>query len=215
MRTTTGSTRFETIFGIGLIDQFGAATADVKRPVSLCLPTNKMGEDPAAAAHAAHLKGYRIKGPHNPPLTNVKVVNQFGTIFVDAFRADRLLVPTTKSLVATPPLLPSPVVDHFDCYKSKVTKDTPKFAPIEGLVLEDQFGTQPVVVKKPSRLCAPVDVDGGDPSAPGHRDHLLCYRIKAPRFTRVSPIFVNNQFGPETLDAIKPSELCVPSLKNP
>jgi hypothetical protein len=215
VRTTAGTSRFDFIFGIGLVDQTGASTADAKRPVTLCLPTDTMGEDPAAPSHAAHLKGYLIKGPRPLPMTNVKVVNQFGTIFVDAFRPDRLLVPTTKSLVATPPPLVSPVVDHFECYKSKVTNGTPKFDAVNGLVLEDQFGTRSVVVKKPSRLCAPVDVNGGDPAAPGHPDYLLCYRIKAPRFTRVSPIFVNNEFGPETLDAIKPSELCVPSLKNP
>jgi hypothetical protein len=215
VRPTTGSTRFDAVFGVGLVDQFGPGTIDVKRPVSLCLPTDEMGDDPAAPSHAAHLGGYLIKGPHNPPLINVKVVNEFGTVFVDAFRADRLIVPTTKSLVATPPLLPSPVVDHFECYKSKVSKGAPKFDAINGVPLEDQFGTQTVLVKKPSRFCTPVDVNGGDPSAPGHPDHLMCYRIKAPRFARVTSIFLNNEFGPVTLDAFKPAELCVPSLENP
>jgi hypothetical protein len=215
VRPTTVNDRFQPLSGIGLVDQFGSGTVDVKRPASLCLPTDEMGGDPTAPSHAAHLESYLIKGPHDPPQTNVKIVNQFGTIFVDAFRADRLLVPTTKSLVATPPLLPTPVVDHFECYKSKVTKDTPKFDAIGGVTLEDQFGTQTVLVKKPSRLCTPVDVNGGDPSAPGHPDHLMCYRIKAPRFARITSIFVNNEFGPGTLDAFKPAELCVPSLKNP
>lgn len=215
MRPTTVADRFAPISGIGLVDQFGGSTVDLKRPATLCLPTDKMSEDPTAPSHAAHLEGYLIKGPHNPPQTNVKVVNQFGTIFVDALRADRLLVPTTKSLFATPPLLPSPVVDHFECYKAKVTKDTPKFDAINGLPLEDQFGTQSIVVKKPVRLCTPVDVNGGDVSAPSHPDHLLCYRIKAPRFARINSIFVNNEFGAGKLDAFKPAELCVPSLKNP
>ena len=206
--------RFAPLAGVALVDQFGSGTIDVKRPASLCLPTNVAGGEPTAPSHAAHLESYLIKGPNDPPQTHVKIVNDFGTIFVDAYRADRLLVPTTKSLVATPPLLPSPVVDHFECYKSKVTKDTPKFDATQ-VLLADQFGTQAVAVKKPSRLCTPVDVNGADPGAPSHPDDLLCYRIKGPRFTRVTPIFVNNEFLSGRLDAFKPAELCVPSRRNP
>jgi hypothetical protein len=48
-----------------------------------------------------------------------------------------------------------------------------------------------------------------------HPDHLLCYQLKRPsgaaKPAPVTPIFVNNQFGPEIVDATSPDELCVPS----
>src|SRR6185369_13004606 len=75
-----------------------------------------------------------------------------------------------------------------------------------------------VQVKKPSRLCVPVNKNNEEPGAETHADHLLCYQVKQtsfPRFVTVSPLFVNDQFGPETLDARKPKELCVPALRNP
>jgi len=46
----------------------------------------------------------------------------------------------------------------------------------------------------------------------------MCYQVKqvdAMKFVKHTPIFANNQFGPETLDVKRPSELCVPALKNP
>src|SRR5207249_3427595 len=78
--------------------------------------------------------------------------------------------------------------------------------------------TMTVDVKRPRRLCAPVDKRGEDPGAENHPNYLMCYGIKQtslPLFTTQSPLFVNNQFGPLTLDARKPLELCVPALRNP
>lgn len=40
-------------------------------------------------------------------------------------------------------------------------------------------------------------------------------QVDLVKFMNHTPVFVNNQFGPETLDVKKPSELCVPALKNP
>ena len=73
-------------------------------------------------------------------------------------------------------------------------------------------------MKKPEFLCNPVDKNGEDPTAPTHLDHLMCYLAKqtdAVKFAKLTGIFVNNQFGPEMLDAKKPALLCVPALTTP
>lgn len=72
-----------------------------------------------------------------------------------------------------------------------------------------------VVVKKPAFLCNPVDKNGEDPTAPTHPEHLLCYTIKQTdvvKSVKHTSLFINNQFGPETVDAKKPALLCVPAL---
>jgi hypothetical protein len=117
-------------------------------------------------------------------------------------------VPSVKSLSGPTPV-PTPgafVTDHFQCYKIAISKNTPKFVPVLGVSLGDQFGTMTVDVKKPAFLCNPVDKNGEDPTAPNHSDHLLCYKAKqvdAVKFVKLVGVFVNNQFGSETLDVKK------------
>ena len=221
---TSGSVRFLGIAnppGVSLVDEFGPSTDAVKKAGVLCAPTNKLGEDPTAPTHPEHLTGYQIKPAVKPVLpTNIKVVDQFNEsgLFVNAKKQAHLLVPTAKNLSATPPTPTAFVTDHFECYKIAVTSGTPKFVAVPGVTLQDQFGSMTVTVKKPAFLCNPVDKNGEYPTAPTHQEHLLCYAIKQTdpaKFTKRTGIFVNNQFGPETLDAKKPALLCVPALTTP
>ena len=209
--------------GVSLIDQFGPSTDAVKKPGFLCAPTNKLDEDSTAPTHPEHLSGYPIRNPgtHVFP-THIQVVDQFNAsgLFVNAQKQAYLLVPSVKRLTGPTPV-PTPgafMTDHFECYKIAVTSGTPKFVAVPGVTLEDQFGSMTVMVKKPQFLCNPVDKNGEDATAPTHPEHLLCYAIKqtdAVRFVKVTSLFVNNQFGPETLDAKKPALLCVPALTTP
>jgi hypothetical protein len=149
-------------------------------------------------------------------------VDQFNPsgLFVDAKKAQYLFVPSAKSLTGPTPV-PTPgafVTDHFQCYKIAVSKNTPKFAPVLGVALGDQFGTMTVDLKKPKFLCAPVDKNGEDPTAPSDLSHLICYQAKQTdvvKFAKLTGVFVNNQFGSETLDVKKPALLCVPALVTP
>jgi hypothetical protein len=108
-------------------------------------------------------------------------------------------------------------VDHFKCYKVKSSKDAPKFAPILGVAIKDQFTPEPKLfdLKKPARLCNPVDKNGEGIKSPDV--HLLCYQAKParrqPKHVPFKGIQVNNQFGPEQLDTLREEELCVPSQK--
>jgi hypothetical protein len=210
--------------GLLLEDQFGPSTVEVKKPQFLCAPTDKNNENPGAELHTEHLKGYPIKNLLKPVFpTNIRVVDQFNPtgLFVNAKKQSHLLVPTVKSLTGPTPV-PTPgafTIDHFECYKVSVTPKTTKFLPVLVLPIKDQFGSMTVDVRKPKFLCNPVDKQGEDPTAPAHTAHLMCYQVKQvktePQFQKVLGVFVNNQFGPEQLDVKKPSELCVPALKNP
>jgi hypothetical protein len=219
---TKGSTKFPGISnppGVSLVDQFGSSTAAVAKPTRFCAPTDKNEEDPTAPSHPEHLRGYRVKPSVKPLLPgNVLVSNQFGSYRVTLKSVTSLLVPTAKSLVPPAPAAPvSPATDHFQCYKIAVAKNSPKFFPVANVALQDQFGPLTVTVKKPTLLCAPVDKNGETPGAETHSGHLVCYSIKVtgPKFARVNGALITNQFGSETLDVKKPTELCVPSAKTP
>ncbi len=202
--------------GISLVDQFGGTTAAVQKPKYLCAPTNKNGEDPTAPSHPDHLEGYQHKTaiPFTKRLDQ-RVVDQFGQLVVDVVKPSHVMVPTAKSLVSTPPAPADPAVDHFQCYKVS-DRTSPKF-PGTGTPVEDQFGAMTVEVRKPKFLCAPVDKNGEEPGAEAHAGHLMCYQVKQvslPKFVKRTNLFTANQFGAETLDAKKPTELCVPALTN-
>ena len=201
--------------GMALADRFGSAMVGVIRSRYLCAPTNVNGADPSAPAHTFHLDGYRIKpGAVFAPLRGVAVTDRFGTLRLDLMHPVALHMPATTSL-SSPPAAPVDAgIDDFQCYKVIVSAGSPRFSWRNGVGLVDQFGSHTVDVKKPARLCAPVNMNDEAPGAETHPRHLLCYTVKPtglPKFISVSPIFVNDQFGPETLRVKKPAELCVPA----
>jgi hypothetical protein len=83
------------------------------------------------------------------------------------------------------------------------------------ITVADQFGTLTLDVKRPSRLCTAVDKRGEGVINPD--DNLLCYEVRTsagtPRFTGPkAAVYIDNQFGPDTLKVTRPTELCVPSV---
>ena len=142
-----------------------------------------------------------------------------GDIVLDTDKPDRLLVPSLKNLLDDPGAIQDLTllgnVDHFKCYKVKVTEDTPKFVP-QQVMVADQFDQTVLDVQKPERLCNPVNKDGE--GIVNEIGHLLCYKVKRaedePKFVKIEGIHVNNQFGPLRLDAKKEKELCVPLEKD-
>ncbi len=213
---------------VSLEDQFddGPQTVTVKKPASLCNPAEKTfnGNVEPIKDPNTHLLGYKIKQEAlHEPVTGIIVKNQLHPdgLSVDTMKPDGLLVPTAKDLLNSVPE-PDPDthgVDHYKCYKVKVTPRTPKFPKGLQASLVDQFD-QPKLynIKKPTRLCTPV-LDKEHP--PGTHTlaknpdlHLMCYKVKpATAHTPLTGIHTNNQFGPEVLDTIKEEELCVPSEK--
>ncbi len=125
------------------------------------------------------------------------------------------MVPSLKVPGGPTPVLPADfTIDHFQCYTAVVHAKAPKFAPVSDVTLQDQFGSLTVIVQAPKLLCAPVNKNDQDPSAPGHAGHLACYQVKqtsTPKFAMQRDLFLNNQLGPTQLDAKKPALLCVPA----
>jgi hypothetical protein len=206
---------FATVTGVSVQDQFGQHTESVRLAHRLCAPANKNGEDPTAPTHPDHLQGHIVSGP-NVKVANLTVTNQFGDIKLDTVKPDVLLAPTLKTLALPGPTAPPSdpnVPDHFQCYKVKRSKGSPKFQKILGVTVQDQFGTVNVDLLKPIRLCAPANKRNEDPTAPSHLFHLLCYKTKNSGFGAVQT-FTNDQFGPAQPLLIHRRELCVPSTKN-
>ena len=110
-------------------------------------------------------------------------------------------------------------VDNFKCYRVTVTGS--HFTRITGglVQLQDQFGGPLAYdVNQPRRWCAPVDMNGENPSAETHQGHLMCYRVKLTPRSPAQPGFAphrvaiaNTSFPNARLEAIAPSELCVPA----
>jgi hypothetical protein len=164
---------------------------------------------------------YRLRQtPAATKRTHVTVTNDpLGDIVLDTVRADSLLVPTAKDLLSNPPAPPnsSHLVDHYKCYKVRVTPGTPAFAKNTTISVTDQFDALPrqLALRKPRHLCNPVDKNGESIKNPGV--HLLCYQSRPARgerkHVRRTGLYINNQFGPLRLDTIKEGEFCIPSTK--
>lgn len=203
-----------------LLDQFPpAATFDLKRVATLCNPAGKNG---VGATHpTVHQVGYRLRAQKGSPAFTQSAhttVDQFATRTLLLKRPESLLVPSTKVLGAggAPPYTGGTTVDHYKCYRAR---GQGAFTPPVPPTVADQFftGGQLVRLRRPSKVCTPVDKDGEDPTAPGHDGHLVCYRLRLPAGAPFAPTTVstNNQIRPEVVDALKPVELCLPALKDP
>ena len=165
------------------------------------------------------MKAIKQLTPHTH--RTVSTQNQFGTLSLTTTRPDLLYVPTNKSLTATPtaPNNTLITVDHYKCYRVRVTPGTPKFPKGVTASVIDQFNT-PIAkifnVRRPKHLCNPVDKNGE--GIKNSDAHLVCYPVRGakgqPKHVRRN-VFLNNQFGPETMTTIKERELCVPTVVTP
>ena len=124
---------------------------------------------------------------------------------------------SSRSLVP-PAGAQSPPLDNFQCYLAGTTAGTPRFVPLSHLGTVDTFGSWQFAVTKPTDLCNPADVEGNDPGAPSHTEHLESYQIKRVAGTNKFPKTLNqivvDRFGTLSLDLLKPERLLVPSAKS-
>jgi hypothetical protein len=185
-------------------DRFGTRIEEVRYPKQLCNPTDKNEEgigDPTD-----HLTAYALTVPRFEKRRDLMVSDQFGTHRLDALRPDFLMVPSGKDGVPQQPPL-----DHFQCYRVKGSRGTPRFLR-RTVSVANQFESTTLTVVKPRRLCAPASKNGEDPTAPGHPDHLLCYKTRGTRFEGAAHT-ITDQFGTRSVLVIRRQELCVPALE--
>lgn len=125
---------------------------------------------------------------------------------------------TPRGLVAEAEAQSPPPLDHFQCYQAKTASGTSKFVPIPYLITSDQFGEWRFSIVKPTDLCNPSNVEGSDPTAPTHTEHLESYQIKRVPGTGKFPKTLNqdtvDRWGNLTIDLLKPERLLVPSAKS-
>jgi hypothetical protein len=122
----------------------------------------------------------------------------------------------TPIVTATTAATPSPVatattssgLDHFVCYQSHRRPVNRR-----GMSANDAVGESTITVRQARRLCAPVDQNGEDPTAPDHAAHLTFYTIEqtSPRFTGVKQVTVGDAFGTITVDLVRAERLLVPT----
>ncbi|MCZ6768321.1 MAG: hypothetical protein O7D93_03645, partial [Acidobacteria bacterium] len=220
-------------FQVRLVDQFQDEVFSIEKRVALLNPAD---ENVADINHSdTHLVSYKIKEfrpegepkPPKAPISGIQIKDQFFDELIvnidDKNKADRVLVPESKSLdvLPLPPL--DPPVDHFLCYKVRLPKET-EFPKNIVVSIADQFSPDPrqFQLKKPRRLCNPVKfkdvhVDGSaEITASQNPDnHLICYDVKLlkeePKHER-TVVFLYDQFGEvEEWETKKERELCVPS----
>jgi hypothetical protein len=216
---TDDTPKFVRISGVQLSDQFESATVDLLKPYHVCTPTDV--NDEGTIDEATHLMSYVIRQqqPH-VRRTAIRVTNFLEEVRVDTLRPELLLVPTSKRLVLPAPAAPNPAthtVDHYKCYRVKVTPGTPKAAIDRKITIEDQFTVRKIYsLKLPRHLCLPVDKNGEGIKNPDV--HLLCYKGKRARgeinFVPRKGLFTNNQLGPLRMDALKEHEFCIPTRKS-
>ena len=213
-----------------LTDEIESGVFGAVKLAAVCNPAEKNGE--AIGDANTRLLAYKIKAAPGQPKageTGIGVVNQFhdlGELEVDTIKVDRLLVPAAVS-DTTPVPAPDPAahtVDHYKCYKIKVTKGTPRFTRISGVSVADAF-TDPaafVDLVKPARLCMAAQKtlppDGEPEPVRNAAAALLCYRARLaktdPKQARHEPVlglYAADQLGAARIDTKKSETLCVPS----
>ena len=212
--------------GVATSDQFFPdSTVTVRQAKRLCAPVDKDEQDPSAPGHPGHETFYTIRQT-KPPFEEQKdipvlVLNTFNsqppvfpTLTVDLVRAERMLVPTSKSLVG--PNFPPPLavdLDHFKCYRVRGAR----FRRAH-ITVRTQFGppaNEPpltLAIKRPRSLCVPVEKNG-EPVFNGTQG-LMCFQVRAAPQTQRT-VFTNNQFAKDAYDTFGIRDLCVPALVDP
>jgi hypothetical protein len=214
-KTTSGTPKFLGLPSVSLVDAFSATSAAVGRTKALCAPVSRNGEDPTAPSHPDHLQSYQVRPVVKFPGATVGLTDPLGNLTVLLTKPSNLLVPTAKSMSSPPTEPSSPIVDHFQCYKVKVTTSDVAL-PALNVSVEDQFGTQTAELRKLKYACVPVNKNGEEPGAETNSGYLTCYQQKSlPKFVKKTPVFTANQFGSETMDVLKPSVLCLPAARLP
>jgi hypothetical protein len=193
---------------VKLTDQFGATQARVVKSATLCAPVQKNRE--RLTNRTAQLKCYAIRGS-SFQARNVAVRNQFGGDVLRVLKPVSLCVPSLRTRVRNPKPTTAKqratLTDHFQCYA--VQSQAPFAA--RSADLSDQFGSEKVSVRKPVTLCAPVQKNKTRVQHPVR--HLVCYAIRDPKKFSARVVRVVNQFGAEIVSVVRPSTLCVPSVK--
>jgi hypothetical protein len=211
-----------------VVDAFASAAPEDRHQLDLLAPIASCAAAGTSLAGSTHLHAYAAKltktDPRQPKLAKTvhTLENAVGRLRVRVDGIARLLSPAALAPGAggAPPL-EAGVLDHFKCYKVSVAREAGnQFEPIT-IALDDPLtgGSRVLDLLGTSHLCAPASLNGGDPSAPDHAQHLLCYKA---RLAKLDPpqrkdakvrLSVMTVFGGEVVDAGTLAGVCLPSMR--
>lgn len=227
-KTAKGTAKFGVVSGVNIVDQFEDAAVDVIKPLRLCAPA-KQGAD-SYLDPDTHLESYRMvltktdpKQPKPVRQRNIRVIDEFGEIVVDAKNPVGVLVPTAACIDDPPGVCPEPFpppdfathdVDHYQCYAAATSRGAARFPSGIQVALETPFaGPKVFDVKRPKRLCLPADIEQEGIKNPTRG--LMCYVAKPakgePKLAAVT-VAAANRLGTESVDVKKEQMLCVPAV---
>ena len=217
--------RFVTLQGVSLVDTFGAASAEVKKPRNLCDPIPLQSSAPHYQRYPVNTGPNRIKG------TRVLARDLFGDHVIELAERDSLYVPAAKD--PNRPVGPPPPGDnHYLCYKAKNKRrvctgdlqsrcrNDADCAQAGGICdlgfvktsrLTDQLGAGTVEVKRPRLFCTPVDKNGE--GIPNPDNHLVGYQVKGPGTNQT--VHTHDPFGPGAQALQRNEFLMLPAEKHP
>lgn len=197
---------------------------DVRKAVGLCVPATTNGLAPGEI----HLEAYAVTRTRTTPRQQLpivelhEVVNDLGILRLAIRGSDRVLVPAEAARGTAGVPTPTPDgVDDFACYAAKAVTPAGGFFAPRAVTVDDWLGTHTLRLSKPTRVCAPAEVDGADPGALAHATHLMCYRARVARTGTFQAAFermlasTSDRFGSEVLAVTAIDELCVASIKDP
>jgi hypothetical protein len=213
------TTGFLPVSGVTVDDAIdGATTLDVKVHKHLCVPSELDAE--AITDAATNLTTYKVKATGHVKQTGIAIQNVVGDLSLDTIRPDLLFVPANVDPMTPPPAPDGSThdVNHYKCYKARVTPGTPPVPPGATVIVGNAFDAQQLfAVKKVRHLCAPVDANGEGIENPNA--YLVCYKIAAAlgtaHYSEHDGLQAHDQFGPHVLQSLKQTELCIPSVLAP
>lgn len=203
-------------------DRFGDQRFVMRRLAALCNPA---GIEGSPISHGnVHLVGITIKkekaAPKPVPFA-LGVNDRFGTRTLELTGPAAVLdvTPAQPGSNAPADFNDDPTksaveINRFKCYAAVVPKGAPKFvAPAAPTVVDEAFPAgQTFLVKKPTRVCLPADVEGATPGAETRDTLLVCYAVKLPqgaKFLRQTVGTRSRSVGVRIVGRRKPGELCV------
>jgi hypothetical protein len=195
----------------------GELTFTARKRRSICLAATFDGNPPAD--DDVHLQSYDIRvansGVTHPVVEDLQV-RAIGPMYLDTSKPDRLLVPAAMDPIDPVNAPPNAAhdVDHYKCYRAKIPSGTPKYYPSKVVLrASDRFEDRLYDIKKPKRLCNPVDMNGQ-----GIKDadlRLTCYKLRRAkgeaRHERLQGIQIADEIGSVLFDTKKAEEVCVPT----
>lgn len=160
IKKSKGEPKFKKIKNIVVNNQFGELTVDIKKVKMLLVPSSKDHDstpDPLEDIIINSFKCYNAKeskGTDKFVKTNVFLDDQFTDEPIT------MKVKKLKMLCSSTSIDGEEILDdenYLMCYEVKKTKDTPKFTK-QNVFTTNQFGSDELDVKKPSRLCVPSTI---------------------------------------------------------